>query len=192
LLADVGTTGNGQSPVASIVMDAEEMRRAWTRVAHEVLERNKGAGNLAIIGILRKGGPLAERLSANMARIEGEPIACGALDISLFRDDFRTYQPKVGTTNIPFDIEGRKVILVDDVLSTGRTVRAALAALVDLGRPESIQLAVLVDRGHRELPIRPDFVGKNLPTSHTEFVRVQLSEYDGRDCVEILKERSTP
>ena len=190
MLADEGTTSSGQGQVSSVVMDADEMRRAWTRVAHEVLERNKGAGNLAIIGILRKGGPLAERLAANMARIEGEAIPHGLLDISLFRDDFRTYQPKVGTTNIPFDIEGRKVILVDDVLSTGRTVRAALAALVDLGRPESIQLAVLIDRGHRELPIRPDFVGKNLPTSHSEFVRVQLSEYEGRDCVEILKERS--
>ena len=173
-------------------MDAEEMRRAWTRVAHEILERNKGAAKVAVIGILRKGGPLAERLATNMARIEGETIASGLLDISLFRDDFRTYQPKVGTTNIPFDIEGRKLILVDDVLSTGRTVRAALAALVDLGRPASIQLAVLVDRGHRELPIRPDYVGKNLPTSHSEFVRVQLTEYDGRDCVEIIKERAAP
>jgi pyrimidine operon attenuation protein/uracil phosphoribosyltransferase len=172
-------------------MDAEEMRRAWTRVAHEVLERNKGAANLAVIGIIRKGGPLAQRLAANVGRIEGESVACGLLDISLFRDDFRNYQPRVGTTNIPFDIEGKKLILVDDVLSTGRTVRAAMGALVDLGRPESIQLAVLVDRGHRELPIRPDYVGKNLPTSHSEFVRVQLSELDGRDCVEILKERSS-
>ena len=171
-------------------MDADEMRRAWTRVAHEVLERNKGIDGIAVIGILKKGGPLAERLAAGIQRIEGEPVPCGVLDISLFRDDFRTYQPKVGTTNIPCDIEGRKVILVDDVLSTGRTVRAALAALVDLGRPASIQLAVLVDRGHRELPIRPDYVGKNLPTSHSEFVRVQLAEIDGQDVVEILKERS--
>ena len=164
------------------------MRRAWIRVAHEAIERNKGAGDLAVIGILRKGGPLAQRLCASIKQIEEVDVPCGLLDISLFRDDFRTYQPKVGTTNIPFDIEGRKLILVDDVLSTGRTVRAALAALVDLGRPSMIQLAALVDRGHRELPIRADFVGKNLPTSSTEFVRVLLSELDGADRVEIVKE----
>ena len=163
------------------------MRRAWTRIAHEVLERNRGAKDVVIIGILRKGGPLGERLAGAMSRIEGVDVPCGMLDISLFRDDFRTYQPKVGTTNIPFDIEGRRVVLVDDVLSTGRTVRAALAALVDLGRPALIQLAVLVDRGHRELPIRPDYVGKNLPTSSDEFVRVQLAELDQRDSVEILR-----
>ncbi|HEX5322959.1 MAG TPA: bifunctional pyr operon transcriptional regulator/uracil phosphoribosyltransferase PyrR, partial [Capsulimonadaceae bacterium] len=114
---------------------------------------------------------------------------CGELDISLYRDDFRTYQPKVGTTKIPFDIQGKKVILVDDVLSTGRTVRAALGALMDLGRPGSIQLAVLIDRGHRELPIRPDYVGKNLPTSRSEFVRVSLTELEEADRVEIFKER---
>jgi pyrimidine operon attenuation protein/uracil phosphoribosyltransferase len=143
---------------------------------------------LALIGILRKGGPLAERLSKSIERIEGISIPCGSLDISLYRDDFRTYQPRVGTTNIPFDIEGKRVILIDDVLSTGRTVRAALGALNDLGRPASIQLAVLVDRGHRELPIRPDYVGKNLPTSRNEFVRVSLAEFDGLDRVEITKE----
>lgn len=174
---------------ASTVMDAEEMRRAWTRIAHEILERNKGAEDLVLIGILRKGGPLAQRLSTAMERIEGNPVPCGELDISLFRDDFRTYQPKVGTTKIPFDIEGKKVILVDDVLSTGRTVRAALGALMDLGRPASIQLAVLIDRGHRELPIRPDYVGKNLPTSRMEFVRVSLVELEEVDRVEIFKER---
>ena len=173
---------------AAVVMDSDEMRRAWVRVTHEILERNKGAENLALIGILRKGGPLASRLAANIKRIEGIEMVYGVLDISLYRDDFRTYQPKVGTTQIPFDIEGRKVVLVDDVLSTGRTVRAALGALVDLGRPESIQLAVLVDRGHRELPIRPDYVGKNLPTSRHEFVRVSLSELDDTDRVEIYKE----
>ncbi len=174
---------------ASTVMDADEMRRAWTRVAHEILERNKGAKDLVLIGILRKGGPLAQRLAAGMERIEGAAIPCGELDISLYRDDFRTYQPKVGTTKIPFDIEGKKVILVDDVLSTGRTVRAALGALMDLGRPASIQLAVLIDRGHRELPIRPDYVGKNLPTSRIEFVRVSLTELEDADRVEIFKER---
>ncbi|HEY3331346.1 MAG TPA: bifunctional pyr operon transcriptional regulator/uracil phosphoribosyltransferase PyrR [Capsulimonadaceae bacterium] len=173
---------------AAIVMDADEMRRAWTRVAHEILERNKGVEDIALIGILRKGGPLCSRLVAAIERIEGAKVPTGVLDISLYRDDFRTYQPKVGTTQIPFDIEGRKVLLVDDVLSTGRTVRAALGALNDLGRPASIQLAVLIDRGHRELPIRPDYVGKNLPTSRHEFVRVSLTELEGEDQVEIYKE----
>ncbi len=173
---------------ASLVMDADEMRRAWTRIAHEILERNKGSDNLALIGILRKGGPLAQRLQQAIGRIEGTEVPCGILDISLYRDDFRTYQPRVGTSNIPFDLDGSKVVLVDDVLSTGRTVRAALGALVDLGRPSQIQLAVLVDRGHRELPIRPDFVGKNLPTSRHEFVRVSLTEIDEADRVEIYKE----
>lgn len=191
-MLEVGNSNSPGSPARSAVMDAEEMRRAWTRVAHEALERNKGADALGVIGILRKGGPLAQRLAGHISRIEGAEVPCGLLDISLFRDDFRTYQPKVGTTNIPFDIEGKKLILVDDVLSTGRTVRAALAALVDLGRPASIQLAVLVDRGHRELPIRADYVGKNLPTSRAEFVRVLLSDYDEADRVEILKERSGP
>jgi pyrimidine operon attenuation protein/uracil phosphoribosyltransferase len=174
--------------VAAVVMDADEMRRAWTRVAHEILERNKGVEDLALIGILRKGGPLSQRLVASIERIEGASVAAGVLDISLYRDDFRTYQPKVGTTQIPFDIEGKKIVLVDDVLSTGRTVRAALGALNDLGRPSSIQLAVLIDRGHRELPIRPDYVGKNLPTSRQEFIRVSLTELEGEDHVDITKE----
>jgi pyrimidine operon attenuation protein / uracil phosphoribosyltransferase len=175
--------------LSSVVLDDEEMRRAWTRVAHQVLERNHGVENLVLIGILRKGGPLADRLRTSIQRIEGIDIPSGILDISLYRDDFRTYQPRVGTTNIPFDIEGKKVVLVDDVLSTGRTVRAALGALNDLGRPSIIQLAVLVDRGHRELPIRPDFVGKNVPSSNNEFVRVSLTEFDGKDVVEIYRER---
>jgi pyrimidine operon attenuation protein/uracil phosphoribosyltransferase len=178
------------SKLSSVVLDNEEMRRAWTRVTHEILERNHGVDDLVLIGILRKGGPLAERLRQAIVRIEGQTVPFGVLDISLYRDDFRTYQPKVGTTNIPFDIEGKKVVLVDDVLSTGRTVRAALGALNDLGRPAVIQLAVLVDRGHRELPIRPDFVGKNVPSSRTEFVRVSLSELDGRDTVEIFRDRT--
>jgi pyrimidine operon attenuation protein/uracil phosphoribosyltransferase len=183
-----GYNNDNQIP-SSVVLDSEEMRRAWTRVAHEILERNRGVEDLVLIGILRKGGPLADRLKVAIQRIEGQPIPFGVLDISLYRDDFRTYQPKVGTTNIPFDIEGKKVVLVDDVLSTGRTVRAALAALNDLGRPSVIQLAVLVDRGHRELPVRPDFVGKNVPSSRSEFVRVSLAELDGRDIVEIFRER---
>ncbi|MGO8674198.1 MAG: bifunctional pyr operon transcriptional regulator/uracil phosphoribosyltransferase PyrR [Capsulimonadaceae bacterium] len=172
---------------SAVVMDAEEMRRAWMRVAHEVLERNKGVDGLGIIGILRKGAPLGDRLAAAIERIEGKPVPVGRLDISLYRDDFRTYQPKVGTTQIPFDIEGRTIVLVDEVIFTGRTVRAALGALVDLGRPAILQLAVLVDRGHRELPIRPDYVGKNIPTNRSEFVRVYLNELDGVDRVVIAK-----
>ena len=176
-----------QLRASATVMDADEMRRAWTRIAHEILERNKGVANLAVIGILRKGAPLAQRLADAIARIEGTPIPVGQLDISLYRDDFRTYQPKVGTTQIPFDIEGKSLILVDDVIYHGRTVRAALGALVDLGRPSLTQLAVLVDRGHRELPIRPDYVGKNLPTSRHEHVQVFLTELDGEDKVVIYK-----
>lgn len=171
------------------VMDADEMRRAWTRIAHEVLEKSKGVQDLVIVGILRKGAPLARRLAQTIERIEGTPVPVGELDISLYRDDFRTYQPHVGTTQIPFDIEGKTLVLVDEVVYTGRTVRAALAALVDLGRPRTTQLAVLVDRGHRELPIRPDYVGKNLPTSRQEFVKVYLRELDGEDKVVISKDR---
>ena len=172
----------------AVIMDADEMRRAWTRIAHEVLEKNRGVQDLAIVGILRKGVPLARRLAEAMERIEGTPVPCGELDISLYRDDFRTYQPHVGTTQIPFDIEGKRLVLVDDVAFTGRTVRAALGALIDLGRPAVTQLAVLIDRGHRELPIRPDYVGKNLPTGRREFVKVFLRELDGEDKVVIYKE----
>ena len=173
---------------AAVIMDADEMRRAWTRIAHEILEKNRGVQNLAVVGILRKGAPLAERLAETIGRIEGTAVPVGQLDISLYRDDFRTYQPKVGTTQIPFDIEGKRLVLVDDVAFTGRTVRAALGALVDLGRPSVTQLAVLVDRGHREVPIRPDYVGKNLPTGRREFVKVFLSELDGEDKVALYKE----
>lgn len=170
-----------------IVMDSDEMRRAWTRIAHEVLEKNKGVTNLGVIGILRKGAPLAQRLADTIQQIEGTPVPVGQLDISLYRDDFRTYRPKVGTTAIPFDIEGKTLVLVDEVIYTGRTVRAALGALVDLGRPSVIQLAVLIDRGHREVPIRPDYVGKNLPSSRQEFVTVSLTELDGEDKVVIAR-----
>jgi pyrimidine operon attenuation protein/uracil phosphoribosyltransferase len=173
---------------SAVVMDADEMRRAWTRVAHEILEKNKGVDGLAIIGILRKGAPLAQRLAATIERIEGRAVPVGELDISLYRDDFRTYQPHVGTTKIPFDIEGKTLVLVDEVVYTGRTVRAALGSMVDLGRPAVIQLAVLIDRGHRELPIRPDYVGKNVPTSRNEFVKVFLDELEGEDKVVITKE----
>ena len=173
---------------AAIIMNADEMRRAWTRIAHEILEKNHGVEGLAIVGILRKGAPLARRLADAIETIEGTSVPVGQLDISLYRDDFRTYQPKVGTTQIPFEIEGKRLILVDEVIFTGRTVRAALGAIVDLGRPAVTQLAVLVDRGHREVPIRPDYVGKNLPTSRHEFVKVFLTELEGEDMVVIYKD----
>jgi pyrimidine operon attenuation protein/uracil phosphoribosyltransferase len=183
-------TPDRENSAAATVMDADEMRRAWTRIAHEILEKNKGVEGLAVIGILRKGAPLAQRLVDAIQRIEGTSVPFGELDISLYRDDFRTYQPKVGTTQIPFDIEDKTLVLVDEVVYTGRTVRAALGALNDLGRPAVTQLAVLVDRGHRELPIRPDYVGKNLPTSRHEFVKVFLRELDGEDKVVIYKDGS--
>jgi pyrimidine operon attenuation protein/uracil phosphoribosyltransferase len=166
-------------------MDGEKMRRALTRIAHEIIERNRTAENLVLIGIRRRGAPLAERLAKIIKEIEGVKIQVGILDITLYRDDLTTlnYQPVVHKTEVPFSISGKRVILVDDVLYTGRTVRAALDALIDLGRPENIQLAVMVDRGHRELPIRADFIGKNLPTSRREVVAVHLEEIDGEDKV---------
>jgi len=169
------------------VMDADEIRRAITRVAHEIIEKNKGAEKLAIVGIRSKGVPFAERLAKLIGEIEGMRVPVGTLDISLYRDDYMTHQPNVGQTDIPFDVDGRNIVLVDEVIFTGRTVRCALDALMDMGRPAAVQLAVLIDRGHRELPIRPDFVGKNLPTSGKERVDVQLREIGGDDKVYILK-----
>ncbi|MFZ5687912.1 MAG: bifunctional pyr operon transcriptional regulator/uracil phosphoribosyltransferase PyrR [Bacillota bacterium] len=168
-------------------MDGEKIRRALTRIAHEIIERNRTAENLVLIGIRRRGVPLAERLAKIIKEIEGVTLPVGILDITLYRDDLTTlsYQPVVHKTEVPFSISGKRVILVDDVLYTGRTVRAALDALIDLGRPENIQLAVMVDRGHRELPIRADFIGKNLPTSRREVVAVHLEEIDGEDKVVI-------
>ncbi len=162
------------------VMDAGEVRRAVTRIAHEIVERNKGAENVVLVGILRRGEPLAVRLATLIGRIENadKTIGSGALDIALHRDDYATRQTLARKSHIPFDITGKTVVLVDDVLFTGRSVRAAIDALMDFGRPGAIQLAVLVDRGHRELPIRPDFVGKNLPTGLLEHVHVRLSELD--------------
>jgi pyrimidine operon attenuation protein/uracil phosphoribosyltransferase len=171
------------------IMDAEKMRRALTRIAHEIVERNRGIDNLVIIGIRKRGVPLSERIRALIEEIEGEALPIGVLDITLYRDDLTTlaFQPIVHKTEVPFDLEGKRVVLVDDVLYTGRTVRAALDALMDLGRPAQIQLAVLVDRGHRELPIRADYVGKNVPTSHREVVSVEVQEIDGKDSVLILE-----
>ena len=157
------------------VMDAEAMQRALTRVAHEVLERNKGAGNLAIVGIVTRGAVLADLLADRIAAIEGQRVPVGTLDISFYRDDLATrLNPEVHRTDIPFSVEGRDIVLVDDVLYTGRTIRAAMDALIDLGRPRSIQLAVLIDRGHRELPIRADYVGRNVPTAQEEDVQVRF------------------
>ncbi len=175
------------------VMDTQAIARAVVRIAHEILERNRGTANLAVVGIRTRGDVLARRLAAAMERIEGVAVPVGVLDITLYRDDLdrRAERPTVARTEVPFDVAGRTVVLVDDVLYTGRTVRAALDALMDLGRPAAIQLAVLVDRGHRELPIRPDYVGKNLPTSSRERVTVRLVETDGVDEVVIEEPLAT-
>lgn len=168
------------------VLDEAALDRALTRIAHEILERNAGAKGLTFVGLRTRGVTLAHRLAQKIARIDGTTIPVGTLDITLYRDDLdRRGAPVVRGTDIPFSIKDKTVVLVDDVLFTGRTVRAALDALIDLGRPRMIQLAILVDRGHRELPIRPDYVGKNLPTSRRESVAVRLKEHDGEDRVVI-------
>jgi len=164
------------------IMDAEQMQRALQRIAHEIVEHNGGSDSLIIVGIQRRGVQLAERIAAAIDRFEGVQVPVGTLDITLYRDDLTTLgpQPQVGETRIPLDIRDRNVVLVDDVLYTGRTVRAALDELMmDFGRARSIQLAVLIDRGHRELPIRADYVGKNVPTSKREIIKVQVAEIDG-------------
>jgi pyrimidine operon attenuation protein / uracil phosphoribosyltransferase len=170
---------------AARLMDEAEVRRAVTRIAHEIIERNKGAEAVVLVGIAARGDDLARRLAVEIGRIEVRSVPVGALDITFYRDDIgiRAEAPEVHETRIDFDINGRTVVLVDDVLFTGRTIRSALDALVDFGRPTAIQLAVLVDRGHRELPIRADFVGKNVPTRKDEDVRVTLRETDGEDAV---------
>ncbi|HEU4367099.1 MAG TPA: bifunctional pyr operon transcriptional regulator/uracil phosphoribosyltransferase PyrR [Methylomirabilota bacterium] len=168
------------------VLDDAALDRALTRIAHEILEKNGGAKDLAFVGLRTRGVTLAQRLAAKIAAIDGATLPVGTLDITLYRDDLDMRgAPVIRGTDIPFSIKNKTVILVDDVLYTGRTVRAALDALIDLGRPGMIQLAILVDRGHRELPIRPDFVGKNLPTSKRESVAVRLREHDGEDRVVI-------
>src|SRR5438128_9871020 len=167
------------------LLDSGEIRRAVSRIAHEILERNKGAGRLVLAGIAARGDDLARRLAEEIERIEGVRVRVGIIDITFYRDDIgmRAEAPEVHETRIDFDITGTTVVLVDDVLFTGRTVRSAVDALVDFGRPQAIQLAVLVDRGHRELPIRADFVGKNVPTRKDEEVQVRLTEVDGEDAV---------
>jgi pyrimidine operon attenuation protein / uracil phosphoribosyltransferase len=170
------------------VMDGTAVDRALTRIAHEVLEANKGAQGLALVGIVTRGSVLAQRLAERIKAIEGTEVPVGTLDISFYRDDVgSSMHPEVHRTDIPFDPNGMCVVLVDDVLYTGRTIRAAMDAIMDYGRPSCIQLAVLVDRGHRELPIRADYVGKNVPTSGKERVKVWLTETDGRDSAEILE-----
>jgi pyrimidine operon attenuation protein / uracil phosphoribosyltransferase len=179
---------------ASRLMEEAEIRRAVTRIAHEILERNKGAEEVALVGIAARGDDLARRLAVEIERIEGTRPPVGVLDITFYRDDIgmRAEAPEVHETRIGFDITGRTVVLVDDVLFTGRTIRSALDALVDFGRPTAIQLAVLVDRGHRELPIRADFVGKNVPTRRDEQIRVALRELDGEDAVEVEERERVP
>lgn len=171
----------------NVIMDADAMRRAITRIAHEIIERNKGVENVVLVGIRTRGVPIAERLAAAIREIEKAELPVGMLDITLYRDDLSTlaYNPVCHGTEIDFDLSGKTVILADDVLYTGRTIRCALDALIDMGRPKAIQLAVLIDRGHRELPIRADFAGKNVPTSHKEAIDVYLAEQDGRDEVVI-------
>jgi pyrimidine operon attenuation protein / uracil phosphoribosyltransferase len=168
------------------VLDEAALDRALTRISHEILERNGGAKDLALVGLRTRGVTLAQRLAAKLAAIDGTTVPVGTLDITLYRDDLDVRgAPVIRGTDIPFSIKNKTVVLVDDVLYTGRTIRAALDALIDLGRPRMIQLAILIDRGHRELPIRPDFIGKNLPTSKRESVAVRLREHDGEDRVVI-------
>ncbi|OGV13430.1 MAG: bifunctional pyr operon transcriptional regulator/uracil phosphoribosyltransferase [Ignavibacteria bacterium RIFOXYA2_FULL_37_17] len=170
------------------VIDEEGLNRTLTRLAHEILEKNKGSKNLVLIGMRTRGEFIAERIKQKITEIDKSIPSYGILDVTLYRDDFRVRlkQPEISVTNITFDVNDRDVILIDDVLYTGRTVRAALDALMDLGRPNTIQLCVLVDRGHRELPIRADFVGKNIPTSINEEVRVRIKETDGEDAVYLV------
>jgi pyrimidine operon attenuation protein/uracil phosphoribosyltransferase len=173
----------------AIVMDADRVSRSLTRIAHEIVERNRGVHDLALVGIRARGVPIAERLAAQLHGLTGVAVPTGSLDITLYRDDLMRHavgpQPVIRRTEIPFSIDDRLILLVDDVLFTGRTIRAALDALIDFGRPKAIQLVALVDRGHRELPIRADYVGRNIPTSLQQSVQVRLVELDGRDEVEV-------
>lgn len=171
----------------NIIMDSEAIRRALVRIAHEIIEKNKGVGDVVMVGIRTRGVPLAQRIAAEINAIENCEMTVGMLDITLYRDDLSTlgYNPVVHGTDINFDLSGKHVVLVDDVLYTGRTIRAALDAVIDMGRPKTIQFAVLVDRGHKELPIRADYVGKNVPTSQKETIEVVLNEIDGTDEVYI-------
>lgn len=178
-----------EGTVKAQLLDEQAIRRTMVRLAHEIIERNKGVSDVVLVGIRTRGVPLAERLAAAIQQIEGSAVTVGGLDITFYRDDLSTIgdQPVLKGTDVPVPVRDKQIILVDDVLFTGRTVRAALDAVIDLGRPASIQLAVLVDRGHRELPIRADYVGKNVPTSRREIIRVKLNETDGEDSVLIIE-----
>lgn len=183
---------NMERKIKAKIIDKVDLKRTTTRLAHEILEQNRGADNLVIVGIRTRGVFVAQRIIDAIASIEGKHIPLGILDITMYRDDFREKlrQPLVQQTDIPFDIYNKNVVLVDDVLYTGRTTRAALEALMSFGRPARIQLAVLVDRGHRELPIKPDYVGKNIPTSIGEEVQVKMEEVDDEDCVLLVESPS--
>lgn len=170
----------------AVIMDENSIKRAVARISYEIVERNKGTEGIVIIGIMSRGVPLAERIAAKLGEIEGYNDGVGVLDITSYRDDEKNI-PDSDKTDIPFDVKNKRVILVDDVMFTGRSCRAAIEAVMSRGRPRSIQLAVLVDRGHRELPLRPDYVGKNVPTSREESVKVMLKESDGTDAVLILE-----
>jgi len=176
----------------ALIMDEQAMRRAVTRISHEIIEKNKGVDNLVLIGIQRRGVPLAQRISQKIKEVEGEEVPVGILDITLYRDDLSMLaeHPVINGTEINFPVTDKKIVLVDDVLYTGRTARAAIDAIMDLGRPKMIQLAILIDRGHRELPFRADFVGKNVPTSKSEIVHVQVEEIDGINQV-IITDKNT-
>ena len=173
----------------AVIMDGAALSRAVTRISYEITERNKGVDDVCLIGIQRRGVILAKRIADKIFEIEGRRLPCGIADITFYRDDLSRLaeQPKINNTKIDFDVANKKVVLVDDVIYTGRTVRAAIDAVMDKGRPRLIQLAVLIDRGHRELPIKPDYVGKNVPTSKDERIEVCVTEIDGREAVEIIK-----
>lgn len=173
----------------TVLLDEAATKRAIVRISHEILERNKGAENVVLIGILTRGVPLAKRIGRNVESIEGKTLPTGYVDITLYRDDLSeiTDMPKVKKTDVPFSVKDKDVVLCDDVLYTGRTARAAMEAVLALGRPKTIQLAVLVDRGHRELPIRADYVGKNIPTAQSEVIAVRFNETDGEECVKLYE-----
>lgn len=171
------------------IMDEAAVNRAVTRISHQIVEKNKGAGNLVLVGIRRRGEPLAEQIRENILKIEGVDVPCGSIDIGFYRDDLSVVaeNPQVRAAELPFSVDDKDLVIVDDVIYTGRTARAAIEAVFSCGRPRSIQLAVLIDRGHRELPIRPDFVGKNIPSSRNELIEVRLPRYDGETAVFLME-----